>query len=105
MTIIGHQKGRDTNQNIQRNFGMPHPEGYRKACRLIKQAEKFKRPVICFIDTQGAYPGVEAEERGQGWAIAQTLMQMSILKTPVISLVIGEGVVEGLSLWVLLTEF
>jgi acetyl-CoA carboxylase carboxyl transferase subunit alpha len=105
VTIIGHQKGRDTNQNIQRNFGMPHPEGYRKACRLIKQAEKFKRPVICFIDTQGAYPGVEAEERGQGWAIAQTLMQMSILKTPVISLVIGEGVVEGLSLWVLLTEF
>jgi acetyl-CoA carboxylase carboxyl transferase subunit alpha len=91
VTIIGHQKGRDTNQNIQRNFGMPHPEGYRKACRLIKQAEKFKRPVICFIDTQGAYPGVEAEERGQGWAIAQTLMQMSILKTPVISLVIGEG--------------
>jgi acetyl-CoA carboxylase carboxyl transferase subunit alpha len=105
VTIIGHQKGRDTNQNIQRNFGMPHPEGYRKACRLIKQAEKFKRPVICFIDTQGAYPGVEAEERGQGWAIAQTLMQMSILKTPVISLVIGEGVVEGLLLWVLLTEF
>jgi acetyl-CoA carboxylase carboxyl transferase subunit alpha len=66
-------------------------EGYRKACRLFKQAEKFKRPVICFIDTQGAYPGIEAEERGQGWAIAQNLMQMSLLKTPIISLVIGEG--------------
>ncbi|MGB4503783.1 MAG: acetyl-CoA carboxylase carboxyltransferase subunit alpha [Syntrophaceticus sp.] len=91
ITVIGHQKGRDTNQNLKRNFGMPHPEGYRKACRLAKQAEKFRRPVICFIDTQGAYPGVEAEERGQGWAIAQRLMQMSILKTPIISLVIGEG--------------
>ncbi len=91
VTVVGHQKGQDTNQNLQRNFGMPHPEGYRKFCRLTKQAEKFKRPVICFIDTQGAYPGMEAEERGQGWAIAQTLMQMSILKTPVISLVIGEG--------------
>jgi acetyl-CoA carboxylase carboxyl transferase subunit alpha len=91
VTVIGHQKGRDTNQNLKRNFGMPHPEGYRKACRLVKQAEKFKRPVICFIDTQGAYPGVEAEERGQGWAIAATLMQMSLLKTPIISLIIGEG--------------
>jgi acetyl-CoA carboxylase carboxyl transferase subunit alpha len=91
VTVIGHQKGRDTNQNLKRNFGMPHPEGYRKACRLFKQAEKFKRPVICFIDTQGAYPGIEAEERGQGWAIAQNLMQMSLLKTPIISLVIGEG--------------
>jgi len=73
---------------------MPHPEGYRKAVRLAQQAEKFKRPVICFIDTQGAYPGVEAEERGQGWAIAQILMQMSVLRTPIISLVIGEGGVE-----------
>ena len=91
VTVIGHQKGRDTNQNLKRNFGMPHPEGYRKACRLVKQAEKFKRPVICLIDTQGAYPGVEAEKRGQGWAIAQTLMQMSLLKTPIISLVTGEG--------------
>ncbi len=91
VTVIGHQKGKDTSQNLKRNFGMPHPEGYRKACRLLKQAEKFQRPVICFIDTQGAYPGVEAEERGQGWAIAQTLLQMSHLETPVISLVIGEG--------------
>ena len=91
VTVIGHQKGRGTSQNIKRNFGMPHPEGYRKAMRLAQQAEKFKRPVICFIDTQGAYPGVEAEERGQGWAIAQILMQMSALKSPIISLVIGEG--------------
>ena len=91
VTVIGHQKGRGTSQNIKRNFGMPHPEGYRKAVRLAQQAEKFKRPVICFIDTQGAYPGVEAEERGQGWAIAQILMQMSVLQSPIISLVIGEG--------------
>lgn len=91
LTIIGHQKGKDTNQNLKRNFGMPHPEGYRKAYRLMAQAEKFKRPVICFIDTQGAYPGIEAEERGQGWAISRLLYRMSFLKTPVISLVIGEG--------------
>jgi acetyl-CoA carboxylase carboxyl transferase subunit alpha len=91
VTVIGHQKGKDTNQNLKRNFGMPHPEGYRKACRLMKQAEKFKRTVICFIDTQGAYPGIGAEERGQGWAISRSLYQMSLLKTPVISLVIGEG--------------
>lgn len=91
VTVIGHQKGKDTNQNLKRNFGMPHPEGYRKACRLMTQAERFERPVVCFIDTQGAYPGVEAEERGQGWAISRLLYQMSLLKTPVISLVIGEG--------------
>lgn len=91
VTVIGHQKGRDTTQNLKRNFGMPHPEGYRKVCRLIKQAEKFRRPVICFIDTQGAYPGIEAEERGQGWAIAQSLMQMSCLKTPIVSIIVGEG--------------
>lgn len=91
VTVLGHQKGKDTNQNLKRNFGMPHPEGYRKAYRLMTQAEKFKRPVVCFIDTQGAYPGVEAEERGQGWAISRLLYQMSFLKTPVISLVIGEG--------------
>jgi acetyl-CoA carboxylase carboxyl transferase subunit alpha len=91
VTVLGHQKGKDTNQNLKRNFGMPHPEGYRKAYRLMTQAEKFKRPVICFIDTQGAYPGIEAEERGQGWAISRLLYRMSFLKTPVVSLVIGEG--------------
>lgn len=91
VTVIGHQKGKDTNQNIRRNFGMSHPEGYRKACRLMKQAEKFKRPLICFIDTPGAYPGTGAEERGQGWAISQGLAQMSSLQTPIISMVIGEG--------------
>jgi len=91
VTIIGHQKGRDTKENIARNFGMPHPEGYRKALRLMKQAEKFQRPVICFIDTPGAYPGIAAEERGQGEAIARNLLEMSILRTPVIVVVIGEG--------------
>ena len=91
VTVIGQERGRNANENIKRNFGMPHPEGYRKALRLMKQAEKFKRPVICFIDTQGAYPGVAAEERGQGEAIAKNLMEMSILKTPIISIVIGEG--------------
>ncbi|MGI6548654.1 MAG: acetyl-CoA carboxylase carboxyltransferase subunit alpha [Syntrophomonadales bacterium] len=91
VTVIGHQKGKDTNQNIRRNFGMSHPEGYRKACRLMSQAEKFRRPLICFIDTPGAYPGPGAEERGQGWAISQDLAQMSGLKIPIVSLVIGEG--------------
>lgn len=91
VTVIGHQKGKDTNQNLQRNFGMPHPEGYRKACRLMQQAEKFGRPLICFIDTSGAYPGTGAEERGQGWAISQSLLQMSALRIPTISVVIGEG--------------
>lgn len=91
VTVIGHQKGKDTNQNIRRNFGMSHPEGYRKACRLMSQAEKFKRPLICFIDTPGAYPGTGAEERGQAWAISQDLGQMSQLQSPIISLVIGEG--------------
>ena len=91
VTIIGQERGRNVNERIKRNFGMPHPEGYRKALRLMKQAEKFKRPVICFIDTQGAYPGVGAEERGQGEAIARNLMEMSLLKTPIISIVIGEG--------------
>lgn len=91
VTIIGHQKGRDTKENIVRNFGMPHPEGYRKALRLMKQAEKFQRPIICFIDTPGAYPGLAAEERGQGEAIARNLLEMSLLKTPVIVIVIGEG--------------
>ncbi len=91
VTIIGQERGRNVNERIKRNFGMPHPEGYRKALRLMKQAEKFNRPVICFIDTQGAYPGVGAEERGQGEAIARNLMEMSLLKTPIISIVIGEG--------------
>lgn len=91
VTVIGHQKGKDTKENIKRNFGMPHPEGYRKALRLMKQAEKFKRPIITFIDTPGAYCGLGAEERGQGEAIAVNLIEMSKLKTPVIAIVIGEG--------------
>lgn len=91
VTVIGHQKGKDTKENIKRNFGMPHPEGYRKALRLMKQAEKFKRPVITFIDTPGAYCGLGAEERGQGEAIALNLMEMSRLKTPIMCVVIGEG--------------
>ncbi|MEW6002306.1 MAG: acetyl-CoA carboxylase carboxyltransferase subunit alpha [Nitrospirota bacterium] len=89
--IIGHQKGRVTKERIYRNFGQPHPEGYRKTLRLMKLAEKFKRPVITFIDTPGAYPGIGAEERGQAEAIAVNLMEMSRLKTPIISIVIGEG--------------
>ena len=91
VTVIGIQKGRDLEENIQRNFGMPHPEGYRKALRLMKQAEKFKRPVICFVDTPGAFCGIEAEERGQGEAIARNLLELSNLKTPIISIIIGEG--------------
>lgn len=91
VTVIGIQKGRNTKENISRNFGMPNPEGYRKALRLMKQAEKFKRPVICFVDTPGAYCGLGAEERGQGEAIAKNLMEMSNLKTPIISIIIGEG--------------
>jgi len=91
VTVIGHQKGKDTKENIKRNFGMPHPEGYRKALRLMKQAEKFKRPIITFIDTPGAYCGLSAEERGQGEAIAVNLIEMSRLKTPIIAIVIGEG--------------
>ena len=89
--IIGHQKGRDTKENIRRNFGMPKPEGYRKAMRLMKMAERFRMPVITFIDTPGAYPGVDAEERGQSEAIARNLFVMSDLKTPIICTVIGEG--------------
>ncbi|CCJ33625.1 Acetyl-coenzyme A carboxyl transferase alpha chain [Caloramator australicus RC3] len=91
VTVIGQQKGKNTEENIKRNFGMPHPEGYRKALRLMKQAEKFKRPVICFIDTPGAFCGIGSEERGQGEAIARNLFEMSNLKTPIISIVIGEG--------------
>lgn len=91
VTVIGQQKGRNTKENIIRNFGMPHPEGYRKALRMMKQAEKFNRPIICFVDTPGAYCGIGAEERGQGEAIARNLMEMSTLKTPIISIIIGEG--------------
>lgn len=90
-TIIAEQKGRTTKENIERNFGMPNPESYRKAIRFMKQAQKFKRPVITFIDTKGAYPGIEAEERGQGEAIAKSMFEMARLKVPVISIVIGEG--------------
>ncbi|MCK5809878.1 MAG: acetyl-CoA carboxylase carboxyltransferase subunit alpha [Cocleimonas sp.] len=89
--LIGHQKGRDTKENIQRNFGMPRPEGYRKALRLMKLAEKFHIPVITFIDTPGAYPGVGAEERGQSEAIARNLFEMARLRTPIIATVVGEG--------------
>ncbi|TAH69547.1 MAG: acetyl-CoA carboxylase carboxyltransferase subunit alpha [Anaerolineaceae bacterium] len=91
VTIIAQQKGRNTKENIARNFSMPHPEGYRKALRLMKQAEKFSRPVICFIDTPGAFCGIGAEERGQGEAIATNLAEMMMLRTPIISVVISEG--------------
>lgn len=91
ITVIGIQKGRNTKENIGRNFGMPSPEGYRKTLRLMKQAEKFQRPIITFIDTPGAFCGVEAEERGQGEAIARNLLEMAALKVPVLSIVIGEG--------------
>ena len=89
--IIGHQKGRDTKENIRRNFGMPRPEGYRKALRLMKLAERFRMPILTFIDTPGAYPGLGAEERGQSEAIARNLFVMADLKTPIICTVIGEG--------------
>jgi acetyl-CoA carboxylase carboxyl transferase subunit alpha len=89
--IIGQQKGRDTKQKILRNFGMPKPEGYRKALRLMKLAEKFQRPILCLIDTPGAYPGVDAEERGQAEAIARNLLEMAKLEVPVVAVVIGEG--------------
>lgn len=91
VTVIGHQRGKDTKENIRRNFGMPHPEGYRKALRLMKQAEKFRRPIICFIDTKGAYPGKAAEERGQSEAIARNLFEMAGLTVPIVCIVIGEG--------------
>ncbi len=93
--LIGHQKGRDTKSNVFRNFGMPNPEGYRKALRLMKLAEKFNKPVITFIDTPGAFPGMEAEERGQGEAIARNLLEMSRLRVPVIVVIIGEGASGG----------
>ena len=91
VTVIGIEKGRNTKERVERNFGQAHPEGYRKALRLMKQAEKFGRPVVTFINTAGAYPGVGAEERGQGEAIARNLMEMSDLKVPIIAIIIGEG--------------
>ncbi len=89
--VIGHQKGRDTKEKIYRNFGMPRPEGYRKALRLMKMAERFRLPIVCLIDTPGAYPGIGAEERGQSEAIARNLFEMSKLRTPIVCTVIGEG--------------
>lgn len=91
VTVIGHQRGSNTKENIERNFGMAHPDGYRKALRLMHQADKFNRPIICFIDTKGAYPGKAAEERGQSESIAKNLVEMAGLSVPVISIVIGEG--------------
>jgi len=91
VVVIGQQKGRDTKENLKRNFGMPHPEGYRKALRLMKLAERFRLPLITLIDTPGAYPGLGAEERGQAEAIARNLEEMAVLRTPMIAVVIGEG--------------
>ena len=91
VVVIGHQKGRDTREKIARNFGMPHPEGYRKALRLMHMAQKFGKPVVTFIDTPGAYPGLGAEERGQAEAIARNLREMAALRTPILSIVTGEG--------------
>jgi len=91
IVVIGHQKGRDTREKIARNFGMPHPEGYRKALRLMHLAQKFAKPVVTFIDTPGAYPGLGAEERGQAEAIARNLREMAALRTPILSVVTGEG--------------
>ena len=108
VTVIGHMKGHTLEENVACNFGMPQPEGYRKAMRLMRQAEKFRRPVITFVDTPGAYPGLEAERHGQGEAIAQSIMLMSELTVPVISIVTGEGSSGGAlaisvanSLWML----
>lgn len=91
VAVIGHQKGRDTREKIRRNFGMPRPEGYRKALRVMKLAEKFRKPVLSFIDTPGAFPGLESEERGVAEAIARNLLEMSALRTPIVVTVIGEG--------------
>jgi acetyl-CoA carboxylase carboxyl transferase subunit alpha len=91
VTVVGHQKGKDTKDNIARNFSMPHPEGFRKALRLMRQADKFRRPIITFIDTKGAFPGKAAEERGQSEAIARNLLEMASFRVPIICIVIGEG--------------
>ncbi len=99
VTVIGHRKGKTLEENVAYNFGMPGPEGYRKAQRLMDQAEKFKRPVITFVDTPGAYPGLEAEARGQGEAIASTIARMSCLTVPVVTVVIGEGAAAARWRW------
>ena len=91
VTVIAQEKGRTTKENVRRNFGMPSPEGYRKALRLMKQAEKFGRPILCLVDTPGAFCGLEAEERGQGEAIARNICEMSGVKVPILSVIIGEG--------------
>ncbi len=91
ITVIAQEKGVSTEEKVEHNFGMPHPEGYRKVLRLVKQAEKFRRPIVMFVDTPGAYPGLEAEERGQGEAIAKNLMELSNVKVPIITVIIGEG--------------
>lgn len=91
VTVIGLEKGRNTKERMERNFGSAHPEGYRKALRLMKQAEKFRRPVLCFVDTSGAFCGIGAEERGEGQAIAENIMEMMSLKTPILTILIGEG--------------
>jgi len=91
VALIGQQKGHDTKENLRRNFGMPHPEGYRKALRIMKLAEKFNKPVITFIDTAGAYPGLGAEERGQAEAIARNLLEMAKLRVPIVAVILGEG--------------
>ena len=91
VAVIGQQKGHDTKENLRRNFGMPHPEGYRKALRIMKLAEKFNKPVITFIDTAGAYPGLGAEERGQAEAIARNLLEMAKLRVPIVAVILGEG--------------
>ncbi|WP_270179561.1 acetyl-CoA carboxylase carboxyl transferase subunit alpha [Alkalihalobacillus sp. CinArs1] len=95
VTVVGHQRGKDTKENLRRNFGMPHPEGYRKALRLMKQAEKFNRPVVFLLDTKGAFPGKAAEERGQSEAIARNLIEMAGLTVPIVCIVIGEGASGG----------
>jgi len=91
VVVVGHQKGRDTKENLQRNFGMPHPEGYRKAMRLMDLADRFGSPFLTFVDTPGAYPGVSAEERGQAWVIAQSIQRMSRLRVPAVTVILGEG--------------
>ena len=91
VVVVGHQKGRDTKENLQRNFGMPHPEGYRKAMRLMDLADRFGYPFLTFVDTPGAYPGVSAEERGQAWVIAQSIQRMSRLRVPAVTVILGEG--------------
>ncbi len=95
LVIVGHEKGRTTKQKLYRNFGMPHPEGYRKALRMMKLAARFNRPIVCLLDTMGAYPGIGAEERGQAEAIARNLYEMSILPVPILIIVIGEGASGG----------